>query len=70
MSTSQKMIECDVMEKHATLIEFLSIQNVVLYETFLSRALKIKFLNVIHICENNIFFQCSLSLMGKTQEAN
>ena len=22
MSTSQKMIECDVMEKHATLIDF------------------------------------------------
>ena len=29
MLTSQKMIECDV-EKHATLIGFLSIQNVVL----------------------------------------
>ena len=49
MSTSQKMIECDVMETHATLIGFLSIQNVVLYETFLLRALKIKFLNVIHL---------------------
>ena len=49
MSTSQKMIECDVMEKHATLTGFLSIQNVVVNETFLSRALIIKFLNVIHI---------------------
>ena len=27
MSTSQKMIECDVMEKHATLIGFLFIQR-------------------------------------------
>ena len=41
MSTSKKMIECDVMKKHATLIGFLSIQNVVLYETFLSRAFRI-----------------------------
>ena len=56
MSTSQKMTDCDVMEKHTTLIGFLSIQNVVLYEIFLSRALIIKFLNVI----------VRLSLMRKT----
>ena len=42
MLTSQKMIECDV-EKHATLIGFLSIQK----RSFI-RALRLKFYTVIH----------------------
>ena len=56
MSTSQNMIECDVMKSHATLIGFLSI--LVSKRSFIRNlsfgALRIKFCNVIHSCEDNI----------------
>ena len=38
MSTSQIMIECDI-KSHATIIGFLSIQKVVLKETFKNQIL-------------------------------